>query len=57
MTPNGQNTSLRIGDDGKDYGPAAFRMSLTFDETAFITRSVYKESTGYTNPASQAEQL
>ena len=57
MTPNGQNTSLRIGDDGKDYGPAAFRMSLTFDETAFITRSVYKESTGYTSPASQVEQL
>lgn len=57
MTPNGQNTSLRIGDDGKDYGPAAFKMSLTFDETAFITRTVYKESTGYRTNAEQAEQL
>ena len=42
LTPNGQNTSLRSYDpQGKasnyDYGPGAYKMTLRFDETAFIT--------------------
>ena len=41
MTPTGQNNSIRRGDELEDYGPAAYKMSLTFDETAFITRGMY----------------
>jgi hypothetical protein len=41
LTPNGQNTSLRADLSGIDYGPAQYRMTLSFDETAFITRDVY----------------
>jgi hypothetical protein len=43
MTPSGQNSSIRgLADDGTDFGPASYRMTLTFDETAFITRDMYK---------------
>lgn len=42
MTPSGQNTTLRDVDySDVDYGPANYRMTLTFDETAFITRNIY----------------
>lgn len=41
MTPTGQNNSIRRGNDLEDYGPAMYKMSLTFDETAFITRGMY----------------
>ena len=42
MTPSGQNTTLRDIDASEtDYGPANYRMTLTFDETAFITRNIY----------------
>jgi hypothetical protein len=45
MTPSGQNSSIRgLLDDGTDFGPASYRMTLTFDETAFITRDMYKQS-------------
>jgi len=40
LAPSGQNTSLRSGFDDDDYGPASYRMSLTFDETAFVTRNM-----------------
>tara|TARA_A100001388_G_scaffold221789_1_gene172509 strand:+ start:235 stop:1230 length:996 start_codon:yes stop_codon:yes gene_type:complete len=40
LTPSGQNTSLRKPNDPRDYGPASYRMSLTFDETAFVTRNL-----------------
>ena len=46
LTPSGQNTSLRQGfgasEDGtmQDFGPASYRLSLTFDETAFVTRNM-----------------
>ena len=41
MTPTGQNNSIRRGNELEDYGPAMYKMSLTFDETAFITRGMY----------------
>lgn len=45
MTPSGQNSSIRgLLDDGTDFGPASYRMTLTFDETAFITRDMYKKA-------------
>ena len=46
LTPSGQNTSLRQGfnelENGtlEDYGPASYRLSLSFDETAFVTRNM-----------------
>lgn len=44
FTPTGQNSSLRDADfSGIDYGPASYKMTLTFDETAFVTRDMYKE--------------
>jgi len=43
FTPSGQNSSLRDADySGIDYGPASYKMTLTFDETAFVTRDMYK---------------
>ena len=46
LTPSGQNTSLRQGfqelENGtmEDYGPASYKLSLSFDETAFVTRNM-----------------
>ena len=46
LTPSGQNTSLRQGfnelENGtlEDYGPASYKLSLKFDETAFVTRNM-----------------
>ena len=55
LTPSGQNTSLRQGfnelENGtlEDYGPASYKLSLSFDETAFVTRNmitgVYRDPT------------
>lgn len=45
LTPNGQNNTLRgakLGDI-TDYGPAHYRMSLRFDETAFLTREMFND--------------
>ena len=33
--------------DGLDQGPAAYKMTLNFDETAFITRNLLAGGTGY----------
>jgi hypothetical protein len=42
LTPSGQNTSLKSSNnDGIDYGPAQYRMTLRFDETAFLTREMF----------------
>lgn len=47
MTPSGQNSSIRgLANDGTDFGPASYKMTLTFDETAFITRDMYKNDKG-----------
>lgn len=47
MTPSGQHSSIRgLADDGTDFGPASYKMTLTFDETAFITREMYKNDKG-----------
>ncbi len=42
LTPNGQNTSLKASGDNKtkDWGPASYKMTLRFDETAFITNDL-----------------
>ena len=40
LTPSGQNTSLRSHFEQQDFGPASYKMSLTFDETAFVTRNM-----------------
>ena len=51
LTPMGSHTSLRDmtkgGDANSDQGPAAYKMSLNFDETAFITRNLLAGGTGY----------
>ena len=40
LTPDGPYNSLKdIFDSITDYGPAAFNMSLTFNETAFLTKN------------------
>ena len=39
LSPNGPYNSLKDAfDSSVDYGPASFKMTLTFDETAFLTR-------------------
>ena len=39
LSPNGPYNSLKDAfDSSVDYGPASFTMTLTFDETAFLTR-------------------
>jgi len=46
LTPDGQNNTLRapkLG-DMTDYGPAHYRMSLRFDETAFLTREMFDDN-------------
>ena len=47
LTPNGQNTSLKTsspeGDSMYDHGPASYKMTLRFDETAFITNDLLKD--------------
>ena len=51
LTPMGSHTSLRDmtknGDANSDQGPAAYKMTLNFDETAFITRNLLAGGTGY----------
>ena len=50
LTPSGQNTSIKDtvgGDRDIDYGPASYKLSLKFDETAFLTRNLLKGGTGY----------
>ena len=54
LTPMGSHTSLRdmanfaeLDSDGLDQGPAAYKMTLNFDETAFITRNLLAGGTGY----------
>lgn len=56
LTPMGSHTSLRdmawggfpnATGDGLDQGPAAYKMTLNFDETAFITRNLLAGGTGY----------
>ena len=54
LTPGGSHTSLRDmsskADDQKiDHGPAAYKLNLSFDETAFITRNLLAGGTGYDN--------
>lgn len=40
LTPDGPYNSLKdIFDSINDYGPAAFNMALTFNETAFLTKN------------------
>ena len=40
LSPNGPYNSLKDAlDTGVDYGPANFQMTLTFDETAFLTKA------------------
>jgi hypothetical protein len=47
MTPSGQHSSIRgLADDNTDFGPASYKMTLTFDETAFITREMYNDAKG-----------
>ncbi len=52
LTPNGQNTSLRDYDKNgnpiaEDYGPSAYKMTLRFDETAFLTNDlIWSELSG-----------
>jgi len=45
LTPNGQNTSLRSYNEKgeaqtEDYGPGSYKMTLRFDETAFLTNDL-----------------
>tara|TARA_A100000172_G_scaffold79618_2_gene67091 strand:- start:962 stop:2038 length:1077 start_codon:yes stop_codon:yes gene_type:complete len=50
LTPSGQNTSIKDtvgGNRDIDYGPASYKLSLKFDETAFLTRNLLKGGTGY----------
>ena len=43
LTPDGPYNSLKDEyDSGVDYGPAAFNLSLNFDETAFLTKNEIK---------------
>ena len=40
LSPNGPYNSLKDAlDTGVDYGPANFQMTLTFDETALLTKA------------------
>ncbi len=45
LTPNGQNTSLKtsLNNAMYDYGPASYKMTLRFDETAFITNDLLND--------------
>ena len=53
LTPMGSHTSLRdMNYNGPtalnaDLGPAAYKLTLTFDETALITRNMLAGGTGY----------
>ena len=54
LTPGGSHTSLRDmsskADDQKiDHGPAAYKLNLSFDETAFITRNLLRGGSGYSD--------
>ena len=54
MTPTGQNNSIRKGMNSTvDFGPAMYKMGLTFDETAFITRGMYNSKKKKGNPNDQ----
>ena len=54
LTPDGQLTTLREGASGDnneyDYGPAAYNMTLSFNETAFITKDMGQRSMGGSEP-------
>ena len=54
LTPDGQLTTLREGASGDnneyDYGPAAYNMTLSFNETAFITKDMVQRSMGGSEP-------
>ena len=50
LTPSGQNTSIKDtvgGDRDVDYGPASYKLSLKFDETAFLTRNLLRGGSSY----------
>ena len=50
LTPMGSHTSLRDMTAMKRYqdlGPAAYKLTLSFDETALITRNMIEGGTGY----------
>ena len=50
LTPMGSHTSLRDMTAMKRYqdlGPAAYKLTLSFDETALITRNMLEGGTGY----------
>lgn len=53
LTPMGSHTSLRdmrssfVQAPNSDLGPAAYKLTLTFDETALITRNMLFGGTGY----------
>ena len=52
LTPGGSHTSLRdmsasAKDQKVDHGPAAYKLNLSFEETAFITRNLLAGGTGY----------
>lgn len=50
LTPSGQNTSIRDPDfSGIDYGPAQYRLQLTFDEMAFLVKNMYTGKDGKNN--------
>jgi len=46
LTPDGQLSTLRNGatgdNDQTDYGPNAYNLSLTFNETAFLTKDMFQ---------------
>ena len=43
LTPDGPYNSLKDAQDSvKDYGPAAMNLSLSFDETEFLTRASFR---------------
>lgn len=54
LTPDGQLTTLREGASGDnneyDYGPAAYNMTLSFNETAFITKDMVQRGMGGSEP-------
>ena len=39
--------SANAKDQKKDHGPAAYKLNLSFEETAFITRNLLAGGTGY----------
>lgn len=51
LTPDGQLSTLRNGatgdNDEYDYGPNAYNLSLTFNETAFLTKDMLQGGLSY----------